>query len=90
MIKLNKLVSKLEYELGGVNLKIETLNNVNFEFGQLRASIEEDEFCIIDLTNKIKLLDDLLTYTMDSLNKDFQNTTETTNAIFNIIIKNKH
>ncbi|WP_077705517.1 hypothetical protein [Virgibacillus dokdonensis] len=89
---LNELVHELESQTGDLNLKVITLNDVREVIGHLRddmdnVNIETLRISFREFHQTIRLMDDLLKYTVDDLNQVNDELKNTKQQLFEKFIK---
>lgn len=92
---LEELTFDFDYNYGGLDLRIHTLNNISRELMEIACDIEETDrstmesmgmkFC--DIGYKVELLAELLRYTMDDLNVELKKTRSIKESYFDIIVR---
>ncbi|NWO14669.1 hypothetical protein [Virgibacillus sp.] len=89
---LKELVKVLDTQTGDLNLKVITLNDVQEVIGHLREDMdninEQDvRFYFRDFHQTVRIMDELLRYTVDELNQVNVELHNTMQAIFEKVIK---
>ncbi len=89
---LEELAQELDSELGSIEGKVITLNDLKTSIATLRIemdSIDEQnaQAYFKELYRSVRLIDDLTQYTVNSLNIEFEEAQETKNIMFHKIVK---
>lgn len=85
---VGELVMNLDTELGSINLMVVTLVDVQEEFGHLRFSMDEaayrgdEKICFQEFHTQVRILSELMRYSMDELMKSIQSTTSIKRELF--------
>lgn len=89
---LEELAQELDSELGSIEGKVITLNDLKTSIATLRIemdSIDEQnaQAYFKELYRTVRLIDDLTQYTVNSLNIELEEAQETKNIMFHKIVK---
>lgn len=90
--KLNDIVHTLSEGMGNIFCNLVTLRAVRTELNYLREDMdstnpEDMKYSIIEFHHKVRLLDDLMSYTIDELDENFKQTNETSDQLFHEIVR---
>lgn len=89
---IKDLIFELDSETGSINSKAITLDDINTLIGQLRIAMDNvDEKDVrlhySDYHRKVRILDELIRYTVNDLNKDLEKLYEIKENLFNEVIR---
>lgn len=89
---LEELAQELDNEVSSVAVKLGTLNDVRTVLGQLRIKMDNlDEsnarIYFHEIHTSVRLIDDLIEYTMEKLNVEFAEIEETKEVLFQKIVR---
>lgn len=90
--KLYDIVHVLSDGMGEVFCNLVTLRAVRTELNYLREDMdstnpEDMRYSIVQFHHKVRLLDDLLSYTVDELGENFKQTNEASDQLFHEIVR---
>jgi len=95
---IKEIVQEMESNLGGIGVKAENLDVISNELNYLRQDVDKamEEhggdymylgFYMNEVHNKIKLLDDYLNLTLNSLEGDLNRTQDKYKKIFELLVQ---
>lgn len=92
---LKQLSHELDHNVGALNLNRLTLERTKKELGRVSEDIENTDqsdltamgMTFRDIAHSVQILADLLHYTMENLDENFQHTTLIKDSFFNVIVR---
>lgn len=95
---MKEIVQEMDSDLGGVGLRAENLDVISNELNYLRQDMDKateehgGDFMYLgmymsEVHNKVKLLNDYLNFTLNSLEGDLNRTQEKYKALFELLVQ---
>jgi len=93
-MKIKELVHSLEDDVGNIVSRIITLQDVKSELGVLRVDMDNlkkgtERIALINFHRKVRILDDLVSYTVSELEENYHQIQDTKDELFNKVVKGK-